>query len=378
MLSIPRMQMIVRLTCFFALEVAVSGAFAAQTPFAPSAQVLLNSWQAWTQNVGAKLHSYQLDASSSCIETHYEPRWQAFVDGKQYRWSYQNPIVNPQAATETSGVLAVNQSGWSCLTYQTGAKPPDKSYMGTQYTHSFTKLNSGLHWFYAQMVPFNLAEFARYPQILWSHFPLEKQLPLISYYERELGHLSVSVVKPHGVSKSVTYRLTMPKRFIPSDLALPSIVDFKVLDGSFIPVRLVVYVGTLKTMGSGRLRLYFQRGRMFAGVWFPTKILADSAFVSYYRSHPHNRFWSEAFRSKFNLFITKVNQPFPESDFTIKFPPGTHVYINDVGVVIPIHAAEPAWRVAVLRAILAVCATILVVMSLVAVRRAGVRSKQGS
>ncbi len=375
-LVFKRLTMLLKAVCAaMCLSVA---ACASGAPSTPSPQVLLNSWQAWTQNVAAKLHSYQLNARSSCVETHSDNQWQAIIDGRQYRWSYQNPIVNPQAAKETSGILAVNQSGWSCLTYQTGATPPNKSYMGTQYTHSFTRLNSGLHWFYAQNDPYNLSDFARYPQIQWSPFPLEKQLPLISYFQREMGHLTVRVVKPHGVSKSLTYRLTMPQRFIPSHLALPSVVDFKVLDGTFIPVRYVVTVGTLKKMGSMRLRLHVTRGGMFAGVWFPTQFVADSDFVSYYPSRPQARFWSETFRGKMDLLITKVNQPFPESDFTINFPPGTHVYVNDVGVVIPIHAAEPVWRVAVLRAILAVCATILVVMSLVAVRRAGVRSKQGS
>ena len=378
MLNINRMQIVACLSVLFALVFAPIGASAVQTPSTPSAQVLLNSWQAWTQNVGAKLHSYQLNATSSCVQPPSHSQWQAIVDGKQYRWSYQNPIVNPQAATMTSAILAVNHVGWSFLTYKTGAAPPDKSYLGTLYTHSFTELHSGLHWFYAQNEPFNLAEFARYPQILWSPFPLEKQLPLISYYERELGHLAVSVVKPHGVSKSIRYRLTMPQRLIPSNLALPRIVDFKVIDGMFIPVRLVVYVGTLKKMGSARLRLYLTHGGMYAGVWFPTQILAGSDFVSYYPSRPQARFWDEIFRGKMNLLITKVNQPFPESDFTIDFPPGTHVYVNDVGVVIPIHHAAPVWRVAVLRGILAVCALMLVVMALTAMRRSAVRSKKVS
>ncbi len=378
MLNINRMQIVACLSVLFALVFAPIGASAVQTPSTPSAQVLLNSWQAWTQNVGAKLHSYQLNATSSCVQPPSHSQWQAIIDGKQYRWSYQNPIVNPQAATMTSAILAVNHVGWSFLTYKTGAEPPDKSYLGTLYTHSFTELHSGLHWFYAQNEPFNLAEFARYPQILWSPVRLEKQLPLISYYQREMGHLAVSVVKPHGVSKSIRYRLTMPQRLIPSNLALPRIVDFKVLDGMFIPVRMVVYVGTLKKMGSMRLRLYLTHGGRYAGVWFPTQILADSDFVSYYPSRPQARFWDEIFRSKFNLRISKVNQPFPESDFTIDFPPGTHVYVNDVGVVIPIHYATPVWRVAVLRGILAVCALMLVVISLRAMRRSAVRGKKVS
>jgi hypothetical protein len=370
MMSIARMQIVACLTVLFALVFGPIGVSAAQTPSTPSAQVLLNSWQAWTQNVGAKLHSYQLNASSSCVETHSENQWQAIVDGEQYRWSYENPIVNPQAATETSGILAVNQLGWSCLTFKTGAKPPDESYLGIKYTHSFTRLQAGLHWFYAQNDPYNLCDFARYPQIQWSPFPLEKQLPLISYFQREMAHLTVRVVKPHGVSKSLTYRLTMPQRFIPSHLALPSVVDFKVLDGTFIPVRYVVTVGTLKKMGSMRLRLHVTRGGMFAGVWFPTQFVADSDFVSYYPSRPQARFWSETFRGKMNLLITKVNQPFPESDFTIKFPPGTHVTINDVSEVIPLNHVQPKWKVFVVKALLAIIAFVVIGITVIALRRA--------
>ncbi len=370
MMSIARMQIVACLTVLFTLGFWPIGAYAAQTPTTPSAEVLLNSWQAWIHNVGAKLHSYQLNATSSCVEAHSKNQWQAIVDGKQYRWSYQNPIVNPQAAMQTSAILAVNRVGWSFLTYQTGAKPPDKSYLGTQYTQSFTSLHSGLHWFYAQNVPFSLADFARYPQILWSHFPLENQLPLISYYQRELGHLTVSVVKPRGVSKSSRYRLTMPQRYIPSDLALPRYVDFRVLNGTFIPVRLVVYVGNLKTMGSMRLRVYFTGGGMFAGVWFPTQIAADSDFVSYYRTHPYARFWSPTFHGRVSLDVSKVNQPFPESDFTIAFPPGTHVTINNVSEVIPLNHVEPKWKVLAVRALLAISAVLVIGIAVIALRRA--------
>ncbi len=366
MISMARMQSVACLYLLFVLVFWPIGASAAQTPSAPSAQVLLNSWHAWIHNVGTKLHSYQLNASSSCVETHSENQWQAIVDGKQYCWSYQNPIVNPQAATETSGILAVNQSGWSCLTFKTGAEPPDESYLGIKYTHSFMRLQAGLHWFYAQNEPYNLSDFARYPQIQWSPFPLEKQLPLISYFQRELGHLTVRVVKPHGVSKSLTYRLTMPQRFIPPHLALPSVVDFKVLDGTFIPARYVVTVGTLRKMGSMRLRLHVTRGGMFAGVWFPTQFVADSDFVSYYPSRPQARFWSETFRGKMDLLITKVNQPFPESDFTIAFPPGTHVTINNVSEVIPLNRVEPKWKVLAVRALLAISAVLVIGIAVIA------------